>query len=62
MKANQLFHAAGWSACVNVVANIIGFVSLFVLFAVGGLVSFLGILIWAIWLGRILLAGSLISR
>jgi hypothetical protein len=62
MKANQLFHAAGWSACVNVVANIMGFVSPFVFFAVGGLVSFLGILIWAIWLGRILLAGSLISR
>ena len=36
MKANHLFHYAGWSAYVNVVANIIGFVSLFVFFAVGG--------------------------
>jgi hypothetical protein len=36
MKANHLIHYAGWSAYVNVAANIIGFVSLFVFFAVGG--------------------------
>jgi len=36
MKTNQLFYYAGWSAYVNVIANIIGFVSLFVFFAVGG--------------------------
>jgi len=36
IKLNQFFHYAGWSAYVNVVVNIIGFVSLFVFFSVGG--------------------------
>ncbi len=36
MKANRYFHYVGWSAYVNVAANIIGFVSLFAFFAVGG--------------------------
>lgn len=37
MNANQLFLYAGWSAYVNVVANIVGFVSLLVFFSVGGI-------------------------
>ena len=36
MDSNKLIRFAGWSAYVNVIANIIGFVSLFVFFAVGG--------------------------
>ena len=37
MQSNQLFRYAGWSAYVNVAANIIGFVSLVVFFSVGGI-------------------------
>jgi len=37
MQSNQLFRCAGWSAYVNVGANIIGFVSLVVFFSVGGI-------------------------
>ena len=37
MNPNQLFLYAGWSACVNVIANIAGFVSLLVFFSVGGI-------------------------
>jgi hypothetical protein len=36
MNTSQLFRFAGWSAYVTAVADIIGFVSLFVFFAVGG--------------------------
>jgi hypothetical protein len=37
MDASRLFRFAGWSAYVTAVTDIIGFVSLFVFFAVGGL-------------------------
>jgi hypothetical protein len=40
-NTSQLFRLAGWSAYVNAVAAVIGFVSLFVFFAVGGLWGFI---------------------
>lgn len=36
MNPNQLYRLAGWSAYVNAAANVIGFLSLFIFFAVGG--------------------------
>src|SRR5918994_1059610 len=40
-NTSQLFRFAGWSAYVNAVAGVIGFVSLFVFFAVDGLWGFI---------------------
>jgi hypothetical protein len=41
MNTSQHFRFAGWSAYVTAVADILGFVSLFVFFAVGGLWGFI---------------------
>jgi hypothetical protein len=41
MNTSQLFRFAGWSAYVTAVADIIGFVSLFLFFAIGGPAGFI---------------------